>query len=159
MTDLKSNARAEAAELASNIKTASQTAVKEQAHKVRDTAAAEVDRIASAADAAADEFHAENLQSQALHQVASKLEGFAQGLKSSDIEALSSTASDFARKNPLLFVGGAAFAGFLVTRFLKASEPQHSSPDADDDVWAPRPPASGRGEHESVMTRMNGEQL
>ncbi len=157
MTDPKSSARDEAAELASNIRTASQNVAEEHAQKARDAAASEVDRFASAADAAADELHPDSLQNQALQQVAHSLEDFASKMKDSDIETLTASASEFARKNPLLFVGGAAFAGFLVTRFLKAKDPEPSMMDAgDDDVWASLTPASGHADHEAVLAQMDG---
>jgi hypothetical protein len=57
------------------------------------------------------------------------------------VRELASQATDMARRNPMLFIGGAAIAGFAAARFLKARDPQpHASAQANP--WAAPSPTS-----------------
>jgi hypothetical protein len=64
-------------------------------------------------------------QSPALGQyterAAQSLEGFSHTLRDRDVDSLIGQLEDFARRQPLVFVGGAVLAGFALSRFLKAS--------------------------------------
>lgn len=117
-------ARETAAELAEKTRTKINETAHDKAESVRDNAAHEVDRAAQAADAAAGEFDSSSIQAQAIHRVADALEDAALQVRSTDIDRLARNVSDFARGNPGLFIGGAAFLGFAATRFLKARDPK-----------------------------------
>ncbi|MEY8838081.1 hypothetical protein AB9K41_03460, partial [Cribrihabitans sp. XS_ASV171] len=59
----------------------------------------------------------------------------ASAVRDADFNSIQEDLTVFARRNPLLFFGGAALLGFVAARALKASE-RH-----DDDGYAPAAPA------------------
>ncbi|QAX28106.1 hypothetical protein [Leisingera sp. NJS204] len=126
-SDLESQARAQAADLGRKAKGAVKGTVRDAADAAQSQAAREVQATADAAGAAADAFALGSMQSQAAQMVAGHLEDAAHRVRSLDIEQSVRDVSAFARRNPLLFLGGAALAGFAATRFLKASEPDGRS--------------------------------
>lgn len=116
---------------------AAEAKAKREAAKARDMAADETQKVANAAEAAAGEFDAGSVQAQAIEHVASRIDDIADQLRTTDIDRMAGMVGDAARKNPMLFVAGAALAGFAVTRFLKARDPQRSfAPPQGDDPWA-----------------------
>lgn len=54
-------------------------------------------------------------------KLASGLDSLTTALESANFSDMSRELQDFARRNPALFVGGAALAGFLAGRFLRSS--------------------------------------
>jgi hemerythrin superfamily protein len=54
-------------------------------------------------------------------QAAAGLERFSQTLRDRDFHAVVGHVEDFARRQPVAFIGGAALLGFLTSRFLKSS--------------------------------------
>ncbi|WP_264210615.1 hypothetical protein [Leisingera thetidis] len=122
-SDLETQARAQAADLGRKAKAAVADKVRDTADAVQSQAAREVQATADAAGAAADTFDPGTMQAQAAQVVAGYLEDAAHRVRTVDVERTVRDVSAFARRNPLLFLGGAALAGFAATRFLKASEP------------------------------------
>jgi len=100
-----------------------------------------VTNAANAANAAGAEFEGDSLQARVAHQVAEQVEGVAAQLRSADLGSITRDVSQFARKNPALFVGGAALLGFAATRFLKARdpEPEEHASKAGNPWGSPRP--------------------
>jgi hypothetical protein len=65
---------------------------------------------------------------QYVDQAAAGLERFSHGLQEQDLGSLLHQVEDFARRQPVAFIGSAAFLGFLAARFLKSSgERRHPS--------------------------------
>ena len=93
-------------------------------------------------------------QAQALHHVADHIEDFAGQLRTTDLAKVADQATDIARRNPLLFVGGAVIAGFAAARFLKARDPKPAIAAHSADPWA-RPP-QGRSD-DKVRSNNNGD--
>jgi uncharacterized phage infection (PIP) family protein YhgE len=56
-----------------------------------------------------------------MHMAADTAEGFSQDMRDKSIDELMELTSDLARKQPALFVGAAVTAGFVLSRFIKAS--------------------------------------
>lgn len=54
-------------------------------------------------------------------KLADGLDSLAQALDANSLNDLSREVQDFARRNPALFIGGAALAGFMAGRFLRSS--------------------------------------
>ncbi|SFB11320.1 hypothetical protein SAMN05421688_2961 [Poseidonocella pacifica] len=88
----------------------------------QDQAAGEAERVANAADAAAAEFDAGSFEAAAIGKIADEFEGVAARIRSTDLATATHEVTNFARKNPALFLGGAALLGFAAARFLKARE-------------------------------------
>ena len=82
---------------------------------------------------------AASAQAQALHHVADHIEDFAGQLRTTDLAKVADQATDIARRNPLLFVGGAVIAGFAAARFLKARDPEPASAVHAADPWTSPP--------------------
>lgn len=57
-------------------------------------------------------------------QAAQRVEGISTYVREHDVNELVGEAERFARREPLIFVGGAFALGFLASRFLKAAMPQ-----------------------------------
>ena len=61
-------------------------------------------------------------------QAAAGLERFSHSLRDRDFNTVVGQVEDFARRQPIAFIGGAALLGFLASRFLKSSaEHRHPS--------------------------------
>ena len=85
--------------------------------------------FASAIRSAARELERQSPQmARAGRDAASKVEGLSQNLSSHSVDELVSAASDLARSQPMLFVGGAVAAGFAMARFFKSSADNRPTP-------------------------------
>ena len=134
-----------------------ETKARSEAENLKDAAAEEATNAANAADAAASEFDSDSIQAKAIEQVASRIEDIAAQIRSSDVDRLARTVRQTAERNPLMFVAGAALAGFAVTRFLKARDPHVShSYRRDDDPWASDPSGQPRYGSESGFASTRG---
>jgi hemerythrin superfamily protein len=81
-------------------------------------------------------------------QAAAGLERFSHSLRDRDFNTVVSQVEDFARRQPVAFIGGAALLGFLASRFLKSSaerrHPSYSSAHTEGMADGPRTgPAAG----------------
>jgi hypothetical protein len=131
-TDIKTKAR----ELGQDAKDAVYAEAGRTTSDLSDHAADGATKAADAAEAAASDYSDDSLQARAARQVADQVEGLAAQLRSADFATVARDASDFARKNPALFIGGAALLGFAATRFLKARDPARVDyGDAEHDPW------------------------
>lgn len=123
-----------AKDLAQDAKAEAREAAHDQAEMLRDEATQEVNQAADAAHRASDAFDSGSIQSQALEQLAQGIDGVASRLQGRSVDELFDDVTLFARRNPLLFLGGAAIAGFAAARFLKSGP---SRPDTStSDPWA-----------------------
>lgn len=75
-----------------------------------------------------------------MSEAAKRVETMAERLRDRDVDSLISDARRLARQQPMLFLGGAITAGFLLTRFLKSSESGRSTAtERGDSAWAEQP--------------------
>lgn len=149
--DAKTKVQKTAADAADSLRSGAQDA----AHKVsseaaqyadqaKGAAADEVKGVASALRTAADEMRSGSPQERTMSQIAEGLADVSESLRDQDLGQMVGTVSEFARRNPIAFLGGAALIGFAATRFAKASSdrndrtqsydnaPSHNSPTASD---------------------------
>lgn len=134
--NLTQDLKAKAHDLGTDAKNAVYSEVENAAETLRDKTAAEITAAANAADAAASKFSADSLQARAAQQVADQVDELATRLRTTDLGAVTRDVSTFARKNPAMFIGGAALIGFAATRFLKARDPQRVDyTTAEGDPW------------------------
>ncbi len=120
----------EAAEFADQARRRAETRAMEAKERVATRGNDMADRLR----AAGHEFGDGSLPDRYVGQMADSLSGAADAFANKDIGTLISDTSDFARRNPTAFVGGAALLGFAAARFLKSTE--HAEPE-------PQPYASG----------------
>lgn len=105
---------------------------RDHAETARSQAIDEMDDAADAAEAARDEFEPNSLQAAALEQIGAQINAVASQLRDKPVDAMVDDVAVFARKNPLLFLGGAALAGFAAARFLKSGEGSSRTVEHDD---------------------------
>lgn len=119
------SAKSAADEVKDSAKTLAQSAkgaVADQVDAAKSTAANEVDGIASALRKAADELRDDSPQSRTFRQLSTGLADFSDTIRGKDFSELTRDVSAFARRNPVVFLGGAVLIGLAASRFAKASE-------------------------------------
>ena len=126
--DIKSKAKAATEDLGNAARqTAGDAAdaVREEATRHADSAksgvADGVSDVASALRKAADEMRDGSPQERTFGQIANSLADVSDSIRGKDLGEMASEVSSFAKRNPMLFIGGIALAGFAVTRFATAS--------------------------------------
>ncbi|WP_299740892.1 hypothetical protein [uncultured Roseobacter sp.] len=128
-----SQAKQKAGELTEHAKTAAgdvaqdaASTAKGQADSAKSSVADEMSGIASALRTAAEEMRRGSPQERTFGQIAEGLADASEAMRNKDLSEMVQDVSAFARKNPLVFLGGAALIGFAATRFAKASKTQVS---------------------------------
>ncbi len=124
-----SSMRTKAADVAQDVKSNAQEAatqaaehVKGQAEQARIGAADEMSSVASSLRKAADDMRGGSPQERTVGQLAHSLADMSDTLRDKDLGEMAADVSAFARRNPLMFLGGAALVGFAAMRFGKASD-------------------------------------
>ncbi len=95
--------------------------VSSRAGVVKDSVAEEVSGVASALRTAAGEMQRGSPQERTFGQIAEGLADASEAIRNKDLGEVARDLSGFARRNPLIFLGGAALVGFAATRFAKAT--------------------------------------
>ncbi|APX90436.1 hypothetical protein BV394_12440 [Brevirhabdus pacifica] len=116
-SNLADKARDEARTLAGDAKSMAH----DRAESYKNTAANEAGKVADALRKASDDLRDGSPQERAVSEIAAGLAGVADTIRDRDISDLITDATDFARRNPAAFLGGAALLGFAASRFAKAS--------------------------------------
>lgn len=93
------------------------------ADKARSGTAQEVKQIAAALHKAAGELHEGSSQRQMFDRLAENVDHMSRAMQDKTLGDMLSDLNDLARRNPMLFLGGAALAGFAATRLVTASAP------------------------------------
>lgn len=97
--------------------------VKSFAAGQKDLAASQINGVAAAIDKVADELVRSDQQTIARYarDLASGLSSMGKTVEARDVDDLMGLAQDFGRKQPIAFLGAAALAGFVASRFAMAS--------------------------------------
>lgn len=121
-------AKEKVADLAGQAKTAGENLAQDaastaasRADAAKSSVADEVSSVASALRTAAEEMRSGSPQERTMGQIAEGLADASDAMREKDLSTMVQDVSAFARKNPLVFLGGAALIGFAATRFAKAS--------------------------------------
>ncbi len=99
------------------------SAAMDKTEEVKGQAAGEIDRTAHGLEAAADDLEGSPMQQDLLREAADGLRQIAQAVQGKSVGEMVGDISDFGRRNPLAFLGGAALAGFALARFARAGSP------------------------------------
>ena len=87
--------------------------------------------VAKAAQAAAGDLQQTSPQlAKLVRAAAESVDHVADDIRASDLAELLGSLSDFGRRRPVAFFGGAVLAGFLLTRFLKSDASSRAFDDA-----------------------------
>ena len=123
-------ARTAAEGLSNDVKTRAQDAANtvaseaaNYADQAKGAAADEVEGVASALRTAAREMRSGSPQERTMSQIAEGLADASDAMRDKDLGEMVGLMTDFAKRNPIIFLGGAALIGFAATRFAKASTP------------------------------------
>ncbi|MES2969339.1 MAG: hypothetical protein V4804_11380 [Pseudomonadota bacterium] len=92
-----------------------------KAEEVRGVIADEGQRIASSLRGAAEQQGDGTMQGRVLGTMASGVSAVSDTIRSSDVSALLTDVQSFARRNPAIFVAGAAVAGLVLARLASQS--------------------------------------
>jgi hypothetical protein len=117
-SELADGARAKAAEMGDQAKDMASA----KAEEAKGYATSEIDRQAESIRSAGREFGDDSYQAHAADYLAQNLSQAAEVIRGKDMGDLVDDLSLFARRNPGLFLGGAALLGFAAVRLMKASE-------------------------------------
>ncbi len=99
------------------------SAAADKANEVKGQTADEIGRTAEGLDAAADAMEGSPFQQDLLREAADGLKQLAHAMQGKSIGAMAGDVSEFGRRNPMAYLGGAALAGFALARFARASSP------------------------------------
>ena len=113
---------AEAREAADNLKNRATEEASKRGDAVKDGVADEISNMGDALRRAADELRGGSPQERTFGQMASALADVSDSVRDKDFGEMAGDLSQFARSNPLAFLGGAALLGFAGTRIARASE-------------------------------------
>lgn len=113
---------AEAREAADNLKNRATEEATKRGDAVKDGVADEISNMGDALRRAADELRGGSPQERTFGQMASALADVSDSVRGKDFGEMAGDLSQFARRNPLAFLGGAALLGFAGTRIARASE-------------------------------------
>ncbi len=96
-----------------------------EAQKARGAEA--IRRFARAIDNAASELQNQSpAVARSVHEAARQVDGLSDNLSNKNVSELVNSATQLARAQPALFIGGSVAAGFALARFLKSSSRQRS---------------------------------
>jgi len=143
--DLKAKAKSVSEDLGNSARETAQdaaSAVREEATRRADSAksgvADEVSDIASALRKAANDMRDGSPQERTFGQIAGGLADVSDSIRGKDLGEMANELSSFAKRNPMLFIGGIALAGFAATRFATASARRDHGSDDDRDIAEPQ---------------------
>ncbi|WP_111429370.1 hypothetical protein [Rhodobacteraceae bacterium DSL-40] len=102
-------------------------AAQQQTEAAKGHTAHEIRRTAEGLEAAARELQDSPLQHDLLNEAAEGLQQISRAVDGKSISRMSADLSDFARSNPVAFLGGAALTGFALARFARAGDPRSAT--------------------------------
>ncbi|PFG51572.1 hypothetical protein ATG98_0524 [Marinobacter sp. LV10R520-4] len=102
------------------------------ADEAKGAAADEVKDVASALRTAAKEMRSGSAQERTFSQIAEALADASDTMRDKDLGEMVGAVTNFARRNPMVFLGSAAFIGFAATRFARASSDGRSDSNGAD---------------------------
>lgn len=92
-----------------------------RADAAKDSVADEMSGISSALRTAAREMRDGSPQERTFGQIADGLADASEAMRDKDLGEMVGDLTGFARRNPMVFIGGAVLVGFVATRFAVAS--------------------------------------
>ena len=120
--------------------------VRSAATQQKDAAARQMDGFAHALMAAADDLRGrgQDFAADYVREAASGLERASGAVRERDLDEIMANVEDFARRQPVAFLGGAVVAGFGIARLMRSSADRRQSRAADhvgatEHGWSQRP--------------------
>jgi len=120
-THVMEGVTSDAKELASDVVDRGKELASEQVSKQREKSAREIVRLADALHHTTEEL-GDAFAASYVDRAASALDRLSESVRDGDVRDVVRATERFARKEPLLFLGGAFAVGLIAARFLKSSE-------------------------------------
>jgi hypothetical protein len=143
MASLSASAKETAKSTARAAKEQASAFASEVGHELHETAEGQKARgaeviggFACAIESAAAELEGQSPQvAKYVHDAAGNVKAFSENIGNRDVNELARAATELARSQPVLFIGGAVAAGFMLSRFLKSTA--HSASPAQNESSNP----------------------
>ena len=119
--DVQQKAQDTASTVVQQVQQLAETNVSSQKQRVSDTLDAVAQTLRDSGEGVRDQ---QPQIASVVDQAAQRVEKFSTFIRDRDVNELVSEAENFARREPLIFLGGALAVGFIAARFVKASSPQ-----------------------------------
>lgn len=103
------------------------------AGQAKDAVASQISGVATALRDAASSLSSGSVAERSLGHIANSFADASESLEGKDLGELVSSAASLAKRNPMIFIGGAMFLGFAASRFMKASSPDPVPYSSDTD--------------------------
>ncbi|WP_323766144.1 hypothetical protein [Marinovum sp.] len=116
-----------------------------RADAAKEGVADEISSVSRALRKASEELRDGSPQERTFGAAASSMADFADTVRDKDLGQMVDEMGDFARRNPMAFLGGAALLGFAGVRMAKASRRARTGDDHHDDRHGGAQPYYGRG--------------
>jgi len=126
--------------------------VAHRAEGAKGSIADELSGVAQALRHATGEMRDNSTSRKAVGWVADSLNDASQAIRNRETSQLMNDISGFARRNPALFLGGAALVGFALSRFAKASASRSSQEYGTSQSWAASDGDTGRSSAGTMRT-------
>lgn len=110
-----------------------------RADAAKEGVADEISSVSRALRKASEELRGGSPQERTFGAAASSLAEFADTVRDKDLGQMVDELGDFARRNPMAFLGGAALLGFAGVRMAKASRRSRMSDDREDRIRGAQP--------------------
>ncbi|MEJ7601400.1 MAG: hypothetical protein WKG01_26085 [Kofleriaceae bacterium] len=121
--------------LASQVADRAKDLASERVTGQQEKSAGEIGKFASALHRTSDEL-SDSMAGPYIAKAAAMLDNFSGTVRSADLRGAVRSTESFARREPLLFLGGAFTLGLLAARFLKSSAHDDDGDDLDADLYA-----------------------
>lgn len=142
---VKDRVKEGASEAVSEAREQARSAVQEQ----KDYAAERLSSVSEALHDSASRLREDDATAFAsfIEQAADRIDGISQYLREQDIKDMLDAAQNWARRNPVLFLGGSFVAGLLIARLVKSTSQASDTSEyeaMDDNSYQPREVGSSR---------------
>jgi hypothetical protein len=147
-----SSAASELKARASESYAAAKEEVTHRAEGAKSSIADEISGVAQALRHASDEMRDNSTSRRAVGWVADSLNSASQAIRNRETSQLMNDIGSFAKRNPALFLGGAALVGFAISRFAKASSTRSSQSYGGSQPWMGSDGDTGRSTEGGMRT-------
>jgi hypothetical protein len=152
-----SSAASELKARASESYSAAKEEVSHRAEGAKSSIADELSGVAQALRNASGEMRDNSTSRRAVGWVADSLNDASQAIRNRETSQLMNDIGGFAKRNPALFLGGAALVGFAISRFAKASAHRSSQSYGGSQSWMASDGDTGRSTAGGMRTGPMGE--
>lgn len=133
---------------ANDLKDTARDVVEQKANAAKDTAVEKADQFTAAAVAAERQFDPSSVQAEALRVASEQISNAMTHIRNKPVDELLDDAALFAKRNPLLVLGGAALVGFAAARFFKSGG-------NGNEPWSAGDPWQGHLERTTLETEVS----